>query len=362
MTQPDEAPARIVCPIRLDRKTGAELFDAARAAVGPAGVTLDFSGTESLDPMGAAWLVRIADCARAAGGRLAHEGETGHVAAFLEMIGPTLTTAPPAPPRGRRPFEATGERFLAVIREARSFLTLTVDAIYWSLLAPLEGRGFRVQAWIDEVDQMGVRAVPIVLLMNLLLGLIVAMLAAKQVEAFGIQILVAELISVAFARELAVVMTSVVVSARSGAAIAAELTSMRVQEEIDALRGMGLNITGWLVAPKLWAMVVVVPCLSALGFLAGLVGGSIWGVMVLDFAPSVWIDATVRSLDLMDLLQGGSKTFVFALAIVLIGCHNGFRPVSGSRGVGQMTTRAVVMDIFTLIVLDIGFAFVFYYL
>jgi len=152
-----------------------------------------------------------------------------------------------------------------------------------------------------------------------------------------------------------------VVSARTGAAIAAEIATMKVQEEIDALRGMGLNVTQFLVSPKLLAMIVVLPCLVALGVVFGVLGGAVWGIFVLDFQPAVWFNQTWSRADLSDFVQGGLKTLVFAVMIVLVGCHNGFRVTGGSRGVGLMTTRAVVMDIFFMIVIDILFATLFYY-
>jgi len=209
---------------------------------------------------------------------------------------------------------------------------------------------------------MGVRAVRIVCLMNFLLGLIIAMLSSAQVASFGLSIYVANLIMIGFARELAAIMTATVVSARTGAAIAAEISTMKVQEEIDALRGMGINVTQYLVAPKMLALLIVLPCLSVLGLIFGLLGGSAWGIFILDFNASVWFRQTVNSAHFNDLLQGILKTFVFAVFIVLIGCHNGFRVSGGSRGVGLMTTRAVVMDVFMLIAVDIIFATIFYYL
>src|SRR5690606_38978611 len=138
--------------------------------------------------------------------------------------------------------------------EAREFGELCIDALYWTLIAPLEGLGIRWGLLTDEIHEMGVRAVRIVCLMNFLLGLIIAMLMAKQAEYYGISLFVADILVIGFNRELAAIMTAVVVSARTGAAIAAEISTMKVQEEIDALRGMGLNVAQFLVAPKLLAL------------------------------------------------------------------------------------------------------------
>ncbi len=116
------------------------------------------------------------------------------------------------------------------------------------------------------------------------------------------------------------------------------------------------------MAPKLLALVVVLPCLAALGLISGVLGGAVWGVVVLGFRPSIWYVQTLGAATMGDFSQGMLKTIFFAIAIALIGCHNGLRVTGGSRGVGLMTTRAVVMDIFTLICIDIVFATIFYYM
>jgi phospholipid/cholesterol/gamma-HCH transport system permease protein len=208
---------------------------------------------------------------------------------------------------------------------------------------------------------MGVHAIKINFLMNLLLGLIIAMLSAAQLRQVGLDIYVADLTIIAFSRELAAVMTAVVVAARTGAAITAELATMTVQEEIDALRGMGLKVPQFLVAPKILALLIVMPCLTALGMVAGVLGGCIWGIPVLGIESVVWFRETINAADLGDVCQGLLKSLCFAVTIVLVGCHNGLRVTGGSRGVGLMTTRSVVMDIFAIIVIDMAFAVIFYY-
>jgi phospholipid/cholesterol/gamma-HCH transport system permease protein len=355
---------RISCPEKFDHDTGSELYRKIRS-MKPGKkdrVVLDLSGTESMDSMGGAWLIEIRNLLRKHGAELDWENESEDVARFLAILKPAIDLPPDA---GKAPetgiFEELGGKTLGYMGELRQFGDLCVDAIYWTIIAPFEGRGFRWELLIEEMHEMGVRAVRIVCMMNFLLGLIIAMLSAAQVEAFGLTIYVADLIMIGFARELAAIMTAVVVSARTGAAIAAEISTMKVQEEIDALRGMGLNVAQFLVAPKLLALLIVLPCLVVLGLVSGILGGSCWGIFVLGFEPSVWFRETRMAADLGDLGQGFLKTFFFAIAIVLIGCHNGLRVEGGSRGVGLMTTRSVVMDIFMLICIDIIFALIFYY-
>lgn len=354
---------RIPAPDTLDQACGRDLFARARTQPLAAGDTLvvDFAGTTRIDSRGGAWIVRIADHARTRKAEFRVERQAGDVATFLDLILPVLGEAAAKPPRGPGFLEMAGEKTYRFAGEAREMIEMVFDAVYWTALAPFEGRGFRRNLFVDELYEMGVRAVPINALMNFLLGLTIAMMSAAQLRTFGLAIYVADLLVIGFARELAAIMTSVVVSARTGAAIAAELSTMKVQEEIDALRGMGISVPQYLIAPKLMALIVVMPCLVILGLVSGLLGGVVWGVFVLNFRFSVWITQTINAMDFEDLLQGLLKSVFFAAGIVYIGCHNGLRVQGGSRGVGLMTTRAVVMDIFFIIVVDMLFALMFYY-
>lgn len=352
------------CPEELNQDTGALLYQEVgrRWSKGIECVVLEMERTQCMNSTGGAWLLKIAGFLRKRHVRLEWRGDQSDVADFMRLLSSALTSPPPQPSKRPGFFENLGGTLIDVCAEFRQFMGLSVDAIYWTLIAPFEGKGFRFNAFLDEVHEMGVRAIKIVCLMNFLMGLIIAMLSAKQVESFGLQIYVANLIVIGFARELAAVVTAIVVSARTGAAIAAELATMTVQEEIDALRGMGLNVAQYLVTPKLLALIVSLPCLAVLGLISGVLGGGVWGVLVLGFRPSVWYNQTIEATYMDDLTQGMIKTFFFAIAIVMIGCHNGLRVTGGSRGVGLMTTRAVVMDIFSLICIDIVFAVIFYYI
>jgi phospholipid/cholesterol/gamma-HCH transport system permease protein len=355
---------RIQCPAVLDQETGRGLLDAVRKQPFSQGetVVLDLGGTTRMDTRGGAWLVAVANHVAARKGALRCEGHRGAVAELVGLIEPGLAVPPKPQGIEEGVFEEIGGRAFRYGGELRQFGNLVIDAIYWLLPTHFLFGTFRWGLFVDEVYEMGVRAVRINCLMNFLLGLIIAMLSAAQVAQYGLGIFVANLIMIGFARELAAIMTAVVVSARTGAAIAAELATMTVQEEIDALRGMGLNVAQFLVAPKILALLVVMPCLVTLGMISGVLGGSVWGILVLGFNPENWFSQTVHAATTMDVMQGMLKALAFAIMIVLVGCHNGLRVKGGSRGVGLMTTRAVVMDIFFIIVIDIIFATIFYYI
>ena len=356
---------RILAPAQLDQETGRDLLKTVRKRGVKQGdvVVVDLAETASMDTRGGAWVVELAQHVATRHGELRCEGQHGKVAELVDLIEPALALPPKPEQIEEGPFEEIGGRVYKYAGELGEFLDLLVEAVYWTVVGPVfEGKKIRWGLVIDEMYEMGVRAVRITCLMNFLLGLIIAMLSAAQVAPWGLGLYVANLIMIAFSRELAAIMTATVVSARTGAAIAAELATMMVQEEIDALRGMGLNVTQFLVAPKVLALVFVMPCLAALGLVAGVLGGSLWGILVLDIRPDIWFQQTLMAATLGDMLQGMLKTLCFAVTIVLVGCHNGFRVTGGSRGVGLMTTRAVVLDVFFIIVIDIIFAGIFYYL
>ncbi|GMW02915.1 MAG: hypothetical protein AMXMBFR84_40510 [Candidatus Hydrogenedentota bacterium] len=354
---------RLICPQELNQESGEDLLEQflrTRPSRGEE-ILVDFSGANHMDARGGAWLMRISEMAATRGASLRWEGQHGQPAEFLDLIEPGLKASPPPKVKTESFVEQVGDLGIRVYAEIKQAINLLVDATYWTMMAPFEGRGFRWGLFIDEVYEMGVRALTINSVMNFLLGLIIAMLSAAQLRTVGLDIWVSWLVMIGFARELAAVMTGVVVSARTGAAIAAEISTMKVQEEIDALRGMGLNVPQFLVAPKLLAMMVVLPLLTGLGMIAGVLGGLVWGTVVLGFSAEIWLKETISAAEPSDIFQGLLKSFIFAQVIVLVGCHNGFRVEGGSRGVGLMTTRAVVMDIFFIIMIDMLFAAIFYY-
>jgi phospholipid/cholesterol/gamma-HCH transport system permease protein len=355
---------RISCPKVFNQEEGRGVVEKLKSeGLGSGeGVVLDFSQTESIDTSGAAWIIAIADHVRGKSGKLTWEGEKGQVAEFIQLMGPGLTTEAVKEKPEPGFLERIGDATLTAFDEFKDFANLCIDAIYWMVIAPFEGRGFRWALFIDELHEMGVKAVKINCLLNFLLGLTVAMMSAAQVDSLGLGIFVAYMIMIGFARELAALMTAIVVSARTGAAITAELATMEVQEEIDAMRGMGLNVSQFLIAPKLAALIVVMPCLTALGIISGILGGAVWGVFVLDFRPDRWFNETLWAARMTDVNQGMLKSLVFGVMIALIGCHNGLRVKGGSRGVGLMTTRSVVMDILFIVIIDMIFAAIFDYL
>ena len=224
-------------------------------------------------------------------------------------------------------------------------------------VASLRGRGVARRADIVRVfSESGARALPIVLVVNLMVGAILAFVGAVQLVQFGAGIFVADLVGIAVAREMAAVITAVVMCGRTGAAFAAELATMQANEEVDALEVLGLDPVAFLVLPRVLALLLMMPLLYVYACSAGLFGGLLVAGGMLDLAPSAYLDRSVEALDWSHLGLGASKCLVFGGVIAMIGCYVGLHAQRHAAGVGRATTQAVVLGIVAVIALDSLFA------
>ncbi len=214
----------------------------------------------------------------------------------------------------------------------------------------------RIGDTIDHMEKTGVAALPIIALISFLLGSIMAFMAAIQFRQFGAGLYVASLVGFAMVSELGPIMTAIVVSGRSGSAYAAEIGTMKIYEEIDALTTMGFDPTLFLAAPRLIAAFIVVPILTLFSNLFAIFGGLMVGVLMLDLSAVTYIRETVEVLSLKEMAWGTGKSAVFAVLIALIGCLQGFRASGGAAAVGNAATSAVVRSIFFIILFDSLFA------
>jgi phospholipid/cholesterol/gamma-HCH transport system permease protein len=211
------------------------------------------------------------------------------------------------------------------------------------------------------MQRTGVDALPIVGLISFLLGLIMAFMSSVQLQQFGANIYVASLVSLAMTRELGPIMTAIIVAGRSGSSFAAELGTMKISEEVDALFTMGFEPTRFLVVPKLLASLIVVPFLTLFSDLFAILGGLLVGVTMLDLTVGGYISQTIWTLTLFDVFWGFGKSAVFAILIAWIGCFRGFRVKGGASSVGQATTSAVVSSLFLIILADSIFSVILRY-
>jgi len=239
-----------------------------------------------------------------------------------------------------------------------SFFGSVCLSLFYVLIHP---RSLRSDDTLSCMQKTGVDALPIVGLISFLLGLIMAFMSSVQLRQFGANILVASLVGLAMVRELGPIMTAIIVAGRSGSAFAAEIGTMKISEEVDALFTMGFDPTRFLVIPKIIATVIVVPLLTLFSNIFAITGGLIVGVFMLDLTADAYIAQTLRTLTLFDLLWGFLKSGVFAFLISWTGCLRGFRVSGGAASVGQATTSAVVTSIFLIILSDAFFAVILQY-
>jgi phospholipid/cholesterol/gamma-HCH transport system permease protein len=222
-----------------------------------------------------------------------------------------------------------------------------------SIFAPLFGqRGWRLSALFAQMVGIGVASMPTVALANFLLGLVLAIQGAGQFEKLGSTALVANLVAFSVLREIGPLITAVIVIGRSGSAITAELGTMKVAEEIEALNVMGIDPVKYLVVPRLLAMTIMMPCLTVLGEGIGLFAGWLISVCSLHLDPIFYVVNSIAAVEQRDLFSGLLKALVFGMTVGTIGCFYGMQVEGGAEGVGQATTKSVVMSLTAMLALD----------
>ena len=213
-----------------------------------------------------------------------------------------------------------GRNTLGFLRYVSGLYDLSAKAAYWAFVAPFKGRPVK---WGNAVHQMvaaGVDSIPIVALISLFIGIVLGLQGAYQLAKFGATYFVTALVGVSMTRELGPLMTAIIIAGRSGSAFAAELGTMKVSEEIDALEAMGLDSLRYLVVPKYVAMLVMMPCLTLISDLSGILGGAAFEIVQLDKTFSMCLSATRDALAMHDITTGLIKSMVFGLIITTIGC------------------------------------------
>ena len=238
---------------------------------------------------------------------------------------------------------------------------LMVETFAWMIVAPLRGKGLRLKAAVESFVEFGVRSLPIVGMICFLVGVIIALQSSYTLEKWGANRFIATLVAVSALREMAPLMTAILITGRSGSAITAEIGTMKVGEEIDALEVMGLSPIKYLVVPKFMAMVLAVPCVTVVAMFIMIFGGFFASVVVVGVDPSIYIDMTTDSLVEKDLVTGLVKSLFFGVAICWVGVYRGFQVEGGAEGVGRQTTSSVVTSIFLIIIVDLIFTVLFYF-
>ena len=332
--------------------------------VKPRRLSVDLAEVEYLDSAGALALIELQNRASALSipVDLLNVSEKDH--GLLGLIDREVLQRPPLRPEIIRSpiIEKLGEiarKQYQDFQEIMSFVGELVTALTYCLVHP------RLVRWADVTFYMkraGADGLPIVALISLLLGLIMAFMSSLQLKQFGANIYVANLVTIAMVRELGPIMTAIIVAGRSGSAFAAEIGTMIVNDEVNALVTMGFDPTRFLAVPKVIAAMIVVPILTVYADLFAILGGLIVGVTGLDLTFYTYIQQTKSSITIFDFVTSLIKAVVFAALISGIGCQRGFQVKGGAEGVGMSTTSAVVSAIFLIIVFDSAFAIMLYYI
>lgn len=324
--------------------------------------TLDLSGIETLDTAGA-WLIRQAAKTLTDGGvNVAFAGADRRATALLETVG--SVDEDPHPPRKRPPsFEELlarlGFHTAFALRETRNFLGffgLTLETFVSVALRPAR---FRFTSFVFHLEAVGLNALPIVGLISFLIGVVMAYQGASQLRLFGAEIFVVDLVAISVLREIGILLTAIVVAGRSGSAFTAQIGTMKLREEVDAMRTLGLDPVEVLVLPRLLALIVALPILCFFSDLMGLLGGMLMAWTSLDIAPHSFVGRVQSNIQIKHFWIGMVKAPVFAAMIGLVGCYQGLKVKGDSGSVGRLTTRSVVQSIFLVIVADAVFSIFF---
>jgi len=323
---------------------------------------IDLAQITHLDTAGAWALCMQQRRIEAAGQTFALTGADARTTDVLETVAASLPEAEKAPPKRRSMadhLEAVGRTAAGgagYMVELTSYLGLFVAGLGRGLIQP---RSFRLTALVHHCHEVGVKAVPIVAVMAFLIGVVLAFQGSAQLRQFGAEIFVVDLIAVSILRELGILLTAIIVAGRTASAFTAAIGSMKMREEIDAMRTLGIDPAAALIVPRVLALLLMLPILGLIANVTGLIGGALMSWIELGISPATFRTRLVENTSVTHLVVGMVKAPVFALIIGIIGCHAGMKVKSNAESLGQMTSSAVVAAIFAVIVADAMFSVFF---
>lgn len=330
----------------------------------PKHLILELGELESMDSAGALALTLIQQEAQALGATAELRNLAQSAADLKSLLDPEELAKEPLIPEARKQsfISEVGESFIEIMGDCKQMVAFLGD---FSIAATRAIKKPKTIRWADvalNMERVGVDGLPIVGLIGFLLGMIMAFMSSLQLASFGANIYVASLVAVSMVRELGPIMTAVLIAGRSGSAFAAEIGTMKVNEEVDALQVMGYNPTAFLAIPKVLGSFIVIPLLTLYADLLAIMGGLLVGVLGLDLTVYAYVQQTVKSLDVSDVTAGLLKSLFFAIIIAGVGCQRGFTVRGGAQAVGAATTSSVVTAMFLIIVTDSVFAIVLHYM
>ncbi len=325
-----------------------------------AAIEFDTSAVTSFDTA-AAWMVeRLRRDAQKTGATFHHLDTNERHLRLVEVVGPhTQDDGPIERSRSLLPinvFEALGQAVTGMARDMVMAFYLLGASIRGPRAAGRSGRRFRPKSIINQLDHMGLKAVPVIAVMSFLIGAIIAQQGAFQLKQFGEELLVVDLVGILLLREIGVLLTAIMVAGRTGSAITAEIGTMKMREEIDALQVIGLNPIGVLVFPRLVALIIALPILTLLADFAGIAGAMVVADLYVGITPGQFLDALQASVGSNHLISGLIKAPCMAIIIGLVATVEGLKVGGSAESLGRHTTSAVVRSIFVVIVVDGLFA------
>lgn len=330
----------------------------------PARLTVDLAGLTYLDSAG---FIALLELEKVAVSRsipfsfINMSDEAGNILGIIDRS--AVFSNPPTSVRNDISLvEQVGEASIKVVEDFTSITTFLGDLLLALFQTAIHPGTIRLKDFIFYVKRAGVDGLPIVALLSFLLGLIIAFMSSLQLKQFGANVYVASLVGFGMVRELGPILTAIIIAGRSGSAFAAEIGTMKVNEEVDALVTMGFDPTRFLALPKVLAAMLVVPLLTIYADVFGILGGMLVGVMGFDLTVYSYLQQTVNSISIFDVVTSLIKSVVFAVLIAGIGCQRGFCVRGGAESVGMYTTSAVVSGLFLIIIADSIFAIIFYYI
>jgi phospholipid/cholesterol/gamma-HCH transport system permease protein len=323
---------------------------------------LDLGGLSRLDTAGAHLIVKAERRLAAGGATVERIGARPEYETLLELVtcdAARLVPPPPGPPWIIRFLGGIGQSTVNAGHEARDligFIGLVIVTLARLIVKPWR---LRLTSLVFNIEQVGFNAMPIIGLLSFLIGVVMAYQGADQLARFGAQIYVVNLLGISVLRELGVLMTSIIVAGRSGSAFTAQIGSMKLREEIDAMRTIGLDPVEVLVLPRVLALIVALPLLTFFADIMGLLGGALMAWSSLDLPPRLFLTQLQQAVELHTFFVGLIKAPVFAMTIAIVGCYMGMKVSGSAESVGKMTTASVVLSIFLVIVIDAFFSVFF---
>ncbi|MGA9433229.1 MAG: ABC transporter permease [Roseobacter sp.] len=332
---------------------------AAQIVTQPGISAIDVSSVETLDTAGAYFLVKAQKKLAVGGSAPKIIGATEDRARLIEKVASAVFDA--HSPGDQRPslsgrVEDVGRAVVAGFAKVADFLTFIGLVISRLVRTVFQPKRLRVTALFAQMQQTGYNAVPIIALMGFLIGIVLAFQGAVQLRQFGAEVFVVDLIAVSVLRELGILLTAIIVAGRSGSAYTAAIGSMKVHEEIDAMKTLGLDPIEVLVLPRLIALVLMLPVLGLVANICALFGGAMMSWLELGVSPNMYVTRLRENTDVWHLGVGMIKAPFFAFTIAVVACWQGFQVVGSADSVGEKTRSSVVQGIFLVIVLDALFS------